>query len=159
MLDLSLDQRTFTSATYSATYSEDIALSSLVDHPAKLIQLGSLFGSRRLELSDPTHKAMRKRIRQYRHGPVTPPATQVICRHSRPDLQSWFWVRLPRCVLAMQQRLLSGNCGGTFQDALAETSSWDPWTVAQAHTPTGAWLFHYEKQFMVPPTRAIRRAV
>jgi len=155
MLDPSLDQRTLT----NATYSEDITLSSLIDHPAKLIQLGSLFGSRRLELSDPMHKAIRKRIRRCRHGPVTPPATQAICRHSRPDLRSWFWVWFPRCVLAMQRRLLSGNCGGTFQDALMETSSWDPWTVARAHTPTGAWLLHHEKQFVVPPTRAIHRAV
>jgi len=61
MLDSSLDQRTFT----NATYSEDIALSSLADHPAKLIQLESLFGSRRLELSDPTHKAVRKQIRRH----------------------------------------------------------------------------------------------
>jgi len=61
MLDPSLDQRTFT----SAAYSEDIALSSLADHPAKLIQLGSLFGSRRLGLSDPTHKAIRKQIRRH----------------------------------------------------------------------------------------------
>ena len=61
MLDPSLDQRTFT----NATYSEDITLSSLADHPVKLIQLGSLFGSRRLELSDPTHKAIRKQIRRH----------------------------------------------------------------------------------------------
>jgi len=54
MLDPSLDH-----------YSEDIALSSLADHPAKLIQLGSLFGSRRLELSDLTHEAIRKQIRRH----------------------------------------------------------------------------------------------
>ena len=59
--DPSLDQRTFTNATYSG----DIALSSLADHPAKLIQLGSLFGSRRLALSDPIHKAIRKQIRRH----------------------------------------------------------------------------------------------
>jgi len=38
-----------------ATYSEDIDLITLVDHPAKLVQLGSLFGSRRLKLSDTAH--------------------------------------------------------------------------------------------------------
>jgi len=53
--------RTFT----SATRSEDIALNSLMDHPAKLIQLGSLFGSRRLKLSDPAHRAIRKQIRRH----------------------------------------------------------------------------------------------
>jgi len=48
-----------------ATYSEDIALIPLASHPAKLIQLGSLFGSRRLKLSDPVHKAIRKQIRRH----------------------------------------------------------------------------------------------
>ena len=47
------------------TYSEDISLTHLADHPAKLIQLGSLFGSRRLKLSDPAHKAIRKQIRRH----------------------------------------------------------------------------------------------
>ena len=46
-------------------YSEDIALASLVDNPAKLIQVGSLFGSHRLELSDPANKAVRKQIRRH----------------------------------------------------------------------------------------------
>ena len=59
VLDPSSDPRT------EATYSEDITLNSLVDYPAKLIQLGSLFGSRRLKLSDPAHKAIRKQIRQH----------------------------------------------------------------------------------------------
>ena len=49
----------------SGTYSEDIALTSLANHPAKLIQLGTLFGSRRLKLSDPAHQAIRKQIRQH----------------------------------------------------------------------------------------------
>ena len=49
----------------NATHSEDITISSLVNHPAKLIQLGSLFGSRRLKLSDPDHRAIRKQIRQH----------------------------------------------------------------------------------------------
>ena len=49
----------------NATYSENITLSSLTNHPAKLIQLGSLFGSRRLRLSDPTHKAIRKQVRRH----------------------------------------------------------------------------------------------
>ena len=47
------------------TYLEDIPLSSLTNHPAKLIQLGSLFGSHRLKLSDPAHKATRKQIRRH----------------------------------------------------------------------------------------------
>ena len=49
----------------NATYSEDIALILLANHPAKLIRLGSLFGSRRLKLSDPAHKAIRKQIRRH----------------------------------------------------------------------------------------------
>jgi hypothetical protein len=57
----SSDPRTFT----NATYSQDIALTSLTNHPARLIQLGSLFGSRRLKLSDPAHKAIRKQIRRH----------------------------------------------------------------------------------------------
>ena len=60
-LSPSSDPRTFT----NATYSEDITLTSLADHPARLIQLGSLFGSRRLKLSDPAHKAIRKQIRRH----------------------------------------------------------------------------------------------
>ena len=60
-LNTSSDPRTFT----NGTYSEDITLTSLMGHPAKLIQFGSLFGSRRLRLSDPTHKAIRKQIRRY----------------------------------------------------------------------------------------------
>ena len=60
-LNSSSDPRTFT----NATYSEDIALASLANHPAKLIQLGSLFGSRRLKLSAPVHKGMRKQIRRH----------------------------------------------------------------------------------------------
>ncbi|KAF9650013.1 hypothetical protein BDM02DRAFT_1689768 [Thelephora ganbajun] len=48
MLDTS-DPRTFT----NAIYWENVASSSLTNHPAKLIQLGSLFGSRCLKLSDP----------------------------------------------------------------------------------------------------------
>ena len=62
-LNLSSDPRTFT----NATYSEDIALTPLANHPAKLIQLGTLFGSRRLRLSDPAHKAIRKQIRHHMH--------------------------------------------------------------------------------------------
>ena len=61
MLNPSPNPRTHT----NTTYSEDIALISLVNHPAKLIQLGSLFGSRRLKLSDPTHKAIRKQVRRH----------------------------------------------------------------------------------------------
>jgi hypothetical protein len=49
----------------NSTYAEVIPLESLTNHPAKLIQLGSLFGSRRLKLSDPAHKAIRKQIRQH----------------------------------------------------------------------------------------------
>jgi len=52
-------------ASAGGAYSEDIALIPLANHPAKLIQLGSLFGSRRLKLSDPAHKAIRKQIRQH----------------------------------------------------------------------------------------------
>jgi len=73
MLDPSLDRRTFT----NATYSEDIALSSLSDHPAKLIQLGSLFGSRRLELR--SHPQSDTETDPATRKPTTPPATQVIC--------------------------------------------------------------------------------
>ena len=36
----------------------------LVGHPAKLVQLGSLFGLHRSKFSDPTHKAIRKQIRR-----------------------------------------------------------------------------------------------
>ena len=72
MLDPSLDRRTFT----NATYSEDITLSSLSDHPAKLIQLGSLFGSRRLELG--SHPQSDTETDPATRGPATPPATQVI---------------------------------------------------------------------------------
>ena len=60
-LDPSSDSRAFA----NSTYSENIPLNSLTNHPAKLIQLGSLFGSRRLGLSDPAHKAIRKQIRQH----------------------------------------------------------------------------------------------
>ena len=60
-LNHSSDPRTFT----NATYSEDIALVSLANHPAELIQLGTLFGSRRLKLSNPAHKAIRKQIRRH----------------------------------------------------------------------------------------------
>ena len=61
ILDPSLEPRGF----INSTYSEDITLSSLTNHPARLIQLGSLFGSGRLKLSDPSHKAIRKQIRQH----------------------------------------------------------------------------------------------
>ncbi|KAF9642284.1 hypothetical protein BDM02DRAFT_2362315 [Thelephora ganbajun] len=60
VLDTS-DPRTFT----NATYLENITLSSLTNHPAKLIQLGSLFSSRRLKLSDPTHRAIRKQTQRH----------------------------------------------------------------------------------------------
>ena len=49
----------------NSAFSEDIPLGSLTNHPAKLIQLGSLFGSRRLQLLDPAHKAIRKQIRRH----------------------------------------------------------------------------------------------
>ena len=61
ILDPLSDPGTFT----NSTYLENIHLGSLTNHPAKLIQLGSLFGSRRLKLSDPTHKAIRKQIRRH----------------------------------------------------------------------------------------------
>lgn len=63
--DIILDPFSGPRSFINKTYSEDISLSSLMDHPAKLIQLGSLFGSRRLQLSDPTHKAIRKQIRRH----------------------------------------------------------------------------------------------
>ena len=89
MLDPPLDQRTF----INATYSEDIALSSLIDHPAKLIQLGSLFGSRRLELSDPTHKAIRKQIRRHmglRHPLLHKSSVDIAAQISGPGPGSGF---------------------------------------------------------------------
>jgi hypothetical protein len=61
ILDPLSDPRTFT----NSTYSENIPLGSLTNHPAKLIQLGSLFGSRRLKLSNPAHKAIRKQVRRH----------------------------------------------------------------------------------------------
>lgn len=61
VLDPLSDPRTFT----NSTYLEDIPLSSLTNHPARLIQLGSLFGSRRLRLSDPAHKTIRKQVRRH----------------------------------------------------------------------------------------------
>ena len=61
ILDPSSDQRAFT----NSTYSEDVPISSLVNHPAKLVQLGSLFGSRRLKLFDPSNKAIRRQIRRH----------------------------------------------------------------------------------------------
>ncbi|KAF9779825.1 hypothetical protein BJ322DRAFT_1146328 [Thelephora terrestris] len=49
----------------NSTYSDDITLSSLTNHPARLIQIGTLFGTRRLKLSDPSHKALRRQIRRH----------------------------------------------------------------------------------------------
>ena len=56
VLDPSSDLRGYA----NVTHSEDITINTLVNHPAKLIQLGSLFGSRRLKLSDPAHRAIWK---------------------------------------------------------------------------------------------------
>ena len=61
ILDPLSDPRTYT----NLTYSEDVPLSSLANHPAKLVQLGSLFGSHRIKLSDPAHRAIRKQIRRH----------------------------------------------------------------------------------------------
>ena len=60
-LDPLLEPRGFA----NSTYSEGIASCSLTNHPARLIQLGSLFGSGRLELSDSSHRAIRKQIRRH----------------------------------------------------------------------------------------------
>jgi len=96
ILDLFSDQRTFT----NTTYSEDITLSSLVDHPAKLIQLGSLFGSRRLRLSDPTHKAIRKQIRRHmglRHPLLHKSSVDIAAQISGPGSGSGFLGAHLRC--------------------------------------------------------------
>ena len=96
MLDPSLDRRTF----INATYSEDIALSSLIDHPAKLIQLGSLFGSCRLALSDPTHKAIRKQILRYmglRHPLLHKSSVEIAAQISGPGSGSGFLGAHLRC--------------------------------------------------------------
>ena len=79
ILDPLSDQRTFT----NSTYSEDIPTSSLINHPAKLIQLGSLFGSRRLKLLDPSNKAIRKQIRRHmamKHTLLQNLSTDIISR-------------------------------------------------------------------------------
>jgi len=78
------DPRAFT----NATYSEDIALNSLTNHPAKLIQLGSLFGSRRLKISDPAHKAMRKQIRRHmnlKHPHLQKSSADIVAKISGPS--------------------------------------------------------------------------
>ena len=70
-----------------ATYSEDIDLTTLADHPAKLVQLGSLFGSRRLKLSDPAHKATRKQIRRHmglKHPLLQKSSANIATRVSSP---------------------------------------------------------------------------
>jgi len=70
-----------------ATYSEDIDLVTLADHPAKLVQLGSLFGSRRLKLSDPAHKATRKQIRRHmglKHPLLQKSSANIATRVSSP---------------------------------------------------------------------------
>jgi len=96
ILDPSLDQGTST----NATYSKDIALNSLADHPAKLVQLGSLFGSRRLELSDPTHKAIRKQIRRHmglRHPLLHRSSVDIAAQISGPGSWSGFLGAHLRC--------------------------------------------------------------
>ena len=96
ILDPSLDQRTFT----NTTYSEDIPLSSLVDHSAKLIQFGTLFGSRRLRLSDPTHKAIRKQIRRHmglRHPLLHKSSVEIAAKISGPGSESGFLGAHLRC--------------------------------------------------------------
>jgi len=90
------DPRTFT----SATYSEDITLNSLANHPAKLIQLGSLFGSRRLKLSDPAHKAMRKQIRRHmglKHPLLQKSSADIAAKISSPGFGSGFLGAHFRC--------------------------------------------------------------
>ena len=96
VLDPTSDLMTFT----NATYSEDITLSSLADHPAKLIQLGSLFGSRRLKLSDPIHKAIRKQIRRHmnlRHPLLHNLSVDITAKISGPGSGSGFLGAHLRC--------------------------------------------------------------
>jgi len=69
----------------NATYSEDIPLIPLADYPAKLIQLGSIFGSRRLKLSDPTYKVIRKQTRRHmslKHPPLQKSSADITARIS-----------------------------------------------------------------------------
>jgi len=96
ILDPLSDSRTFA----NATYAEDITLSSLTNHPAKLIQLGSLFGSRRLKLSDPTHKAIRKQIRRHmslEHPLLRKLSADIATKISGPGSESGFLGAHLRC--------------------------------------------------------------
>ncbi|KAF9643899.1 hypothetical protein BDM02DRAFT_3103745 [Thelephora ganbajun] len=95
ILDTS-DPRTFT----NATYLENIALSSLTNHPAKLIRLGSLFGSRRLKLSDPAHRATRKQIRRHmslKHPLLQKSSIDIATKMSSPGAGSGFLGAHLRC--------------------------------------------------------------
>ena len=81
ILDPLSDPRNFA----NLTYSEDISLSSLTNHPAKLVQLGSLFGSRRLRLSDPAHRTIRKQIRRHmmlKHPLLQKSSTDIVTKIS-----------------------------------------------------------------------------